>query len=1019
MHTSIDCTCTRSIGRPRAVRHHWTALFLFVFTLGLLAQSATAQETVAGTVTNAATGRTLQGARVVLTGTGRETVTDGQGEYRFSNVAPGSVTLSVSYTGLNTLEVPVVVATGGANRGDVKLTADIYTLSKFVVSGEREGNAQAITLQRQSNGVKNIASTDAFGSLPGNPAELALRLPGVEGVACDGDTRYLRIRGMSSNLSSITQDGNRLADAASAGTTREYQFQQVGSDAIERVEVVKSPTPDMDGDSIGGNVNMVTKSAFDSSPERRIRASFGVIWRGLDARERGDRPFFNYMPRNYALSYSEVFGGKFGVTLNIAYRGYNCPEDEVFLNREQMANGNTGPDYIYQVQYIDFRLERARSGGGLRFDYKLSDNSRFFASASMNKILEHFSGPNAIWSTNQGVATRDAAGNLTGTNGIEPGYTSTLTRVRAVPNSLLTLRAQNAYKDGKTVTFQFNGIHRYKNLDIDYDIYQSDSKTNYAGQRNLDFIERGVGFAIDSSANPFYPTVTQTAGPDWTQLSSYGENKYTVGRTAGWDHYVGASVNLKKQFETAAPTYIKMGVRARQQTRRNFSDPWSGSYVGPDGVMGLNPATGKNDDNLAQFGQAFKGRFYTDRIKYPSVPTPAFAARQSNVIDDLILSNPSYFARDTAANVQTNLTGFTTFKEDINAYYMMGNIDLGKLSILGGFRVESTKNQGTGALQVVTPEEKARRAAWVGVVTDAETFRRNTEEYSRRQTRTGENRVVLPGLHFKYSPIQKLVVRASYATNIGRAGIGQLIPRTTVNYDNLTVSSSNPSLKAQTANNFDVTAEYYFEPAGLVSAGVFLKELRNFIYSTSGLTISPGADNGFDGQYVGYTYSTQLNGGFAKVKGLELNYVQQLAFLPGFWSGFNVFANATLMKAEGNYGAGSAIALAPNPKIAGFNPITGNVGVSYIRGKLTLRMQANHRHRYLNSFSTNDSRLRYTSAFNHMDFKSQYRISKAYEVYLDVNNVTNARDNGTDWNGRAGSILVLSPQFFFGINARM
>src|SRR6185369_16412783 len=191
--------------------------------------------------------------------------------------------------------------------------------------------------------------------------------------------------------STISQDGNRIADAASAGSSREFQFQTVGSDSIERIEVVKSPTPDMDGDSIGGNVNMVSKSAFDSSPERRIRGSFGVIWRGLDPRENGDRPFYDFMPRNYALSYSEVFGGKLGVALNFAYRAYNCPEDEVFLNREQLANGNTGPDYIYQVQYIDFRLERARSGGGVKFDYKLSENTRFSVNMSLNKILEHFS----------------------------------------------------------------------------------------------------------------------------------------------------------------------------------------------------------------------------------------------------------------------------------------------------------------------------------------------------------------------------------------------------------------------------------------------------------------------------------------------------------------------------------------------------------------------------------------------------------------------------------------------------
>jgi outer membrane receptor protein involved in Fe transport len=264
--------------------------------------------TLIGTVTNQATGRTLEGARVVLQGTGRETLTDEQGTYRFDDIAPGNVTVSVSYTGLKTLETPFVVAASGTSRRDIELTSDIYTLSRLVVSGEREGNAQAITLQKKSFGVKNVVSQDAFGSLAGNPADLLVRLPGVSGIEQDGDVRYIQIRGLSGSLSSVTRDGNRMADASS--TSREYLFQQATSDAIERFEVVKSPTPDMDADSIGGSVNMITKSAFDSRAGRRISATVGLVWRALDERE-------DKNPRlNYTAAYSEVFGGRLGVSFS-------------------------------------------------------------------------------------------------------------------------------------------------------------------------------------------------------------------------------------------------------------------------------------------------------------------------------------------------------------------------------------------------------------------------------------------------------------------------------------------------------------------------------------------------------------------------------------------------------------------------------------------------------------------------------------------------------------------------------
>ena len=216
----------------------------------LFVPPAAAQGSLWGTVTNSATGATLEGARVVIKDRGVETLTDDLGVYRFDQVPAGPAVLVATYTGLAPSEFAVDVAATGATRRDLGLTADIYRLSRFVVGSEREGNAKAITLQRLSDGVKNIVSTDAFGGLAGNPADLAMRLPGVEGESVGGDMRYLRIRGLHQNLSSITQDGNRLADAGSAGATREFQFQTVGSDSIERIEVTKSPTADMDGDSI-------------------------------------------------------------------------------------------------------------------------------------------------------------------------------------------------------------------------------------------------------------------------------------------------------------------------------------------------------------------------------------------------------------------------------------------------------------------------------------------------------------------------------------------------------------------------------------------------------------------------------------------------------------------------------------------------------------------------------------------------------------------------------------------------
>ncbi len=1000
-------TCSTS---PRCAA---SAGYVLVGCLVLLLPALSAQVTLTGTVTNAATGATLEGARVFVKESRAETVTDALGVYRFENLPAGRVTIGVTYTGLSAAEAAVELAASGTVHRDLGLTADIYRMDKFVVASEREGNAKAITLQRLSEGVKSIVSADAFGGLAGNPADLAMRLPGVEGESVGGDMRYLRIRGLHQNLSTITQDGNRLADAGSAGATREFQFQTVGSDSIERIEVTKSPTPDMDGDSIGGAVNLVSKSAFDSSPERRLRGSVGAIWRPTDPHD-PSRP-------NASLSYSEVFGGRLGVNLNLAYRPHGSIIDMSTQGHQQLAPGVTGPAYQYLLTVLDFRNVRTRSGAGLRLDYKWDERVRFFVNFQLNKHIEHSDHSQVTWQTNQVVATTDAAGNLTGTGGIIPGYTDYETRVRDVAASTVALTSQAFYKLGKTFSMNAGGVHRYATWALDYDLYSSRSKADYPGNNSFTYTLRGAGFTLRKD-DPLFPTISQTAGPDWAQLASYTDNTYNSARMVGWDGYVGAALNVKKTFTSPVPLYVKTGLRFREQTRHLDNTPYNTAYVGPDGVMGPNAAAGgRNDDNLAQFGLMNRPFPNTELGRYGPLPFPAFQA--VGRIDDLdadIAANPTSWRRTLAADLQAAYTNNQQFQEQIRAGYVMGQAQFGRFGVLAGVRIEATETEGEGALQVVTPEERARRAAWGSApLTDAEIERRAREEFGRRQRRSGDYRNVFPGVHLKYQFSRNLLTRFSYSENIGRPGVGQLIPRTTVNYDNQTVSTSNPGLEPQWAKNFDLSAELYFEPAGMFTAGVFQKDIEKFIYTAGGTVIGSGADNGFGGDYAGFSLTTQYNGGRAKVKGLELGYSQQFTFLPAPWNGLGAFANATRMQAEGNYGSGTAIALAPSPRIAGFNPFVANVGISYIRGRLNLRASYNYRDRYLGTFNANESRAVYFAARPTVDVKTLFNVNRRLSLYLDVVNVFMRPDRETQFGyGRPQTTHLMRPQFFFGANLR-
>ncbi|MGH7958296.1 MAG: TonB-dependent receptor plug domain-containing protein, partial [Opitutaceae bacterium] len=131
-------------------------------------------------------------------------------------------------------------------------------------STSREGNAAAITQQRNADNVKSVMASDAFGNVADlNIGNFLMRMPGVTKTEAEGDVVGIMIRGISDSLSMVTIDGEQGASASPLGGLRRgFEVDKISADFIESIEVVKSLTPDMDAGAIGGIVNMKTKSAL-------------------------------------------------------------------------------------------------------------------------------------------------------------------------------------------------------------------------------------------------------------------------------------------------------------------------------------------------------------------------------------------------------------------------------------------------------------------------------------------------------------------------------------------------------------------------------------------------------------------------------------------------------------------------------------------------------------------------------------------------------------------------------------
>ena len=998
--------------------------------------------TITGRVGNAATKSYLEGAVVELVGTDRTVITDRDGVYQLTGVAAGTATLSYAFTGLDAQRVTVAVGAGQRVVRDVELTAAIYQLEKFTVAGEREGTAKAETLQRQAPNVKAIVSSDTFGNVAdGNIGDMLQHMAGITANYNGPDVRSVSIRGVGGDLNAVTMDGQQVASSQSAGTGRQFEFEQASLNNVESIEVTKAPTPDMDGASIGGSINLVTKSAFDRAAARVFTYTIGVASRlpGQENKPIGEwtgkwrQPVTGYGP-SMNFSYSDVVGARRNIGITINGLVHSQPGGTSLINQSYERKNEPGPVFNYSTsRLLSYGTARGRVATGAKVDYKLSERTVITLNTSYNFFHENNLSPTmalttvgvATAATPQVLAVVNANGERIGGGYIHPNYADGITRVFPHPTlSFSNLSVTGNDKSGRTYLFAPSVRHRFDGLNIDYSLSYSNSATYYDVSHDNEKVSgpatgtvtmrlNNVGWWADNSSGDAFPTIRQTAGPSMYDIGNYGNLIITQNDQRGYDEILSAKFDLRKEMNFRLPTYLKTGFLLKEQSRKIWNTNRRYNYAGADGIFG----NADDTRDLRQFGLS-RGPT-TDEIRYyvsrgegapPWPDTYKIAAHQN--------ANPGMWREDVAFGSQADAQARRMITERIGAAYAMGNVRIRQLSVLAGIRFEETRLKGEGPLTYLSPEERARRAAWVGPVTDDETRRRNFAQYGGRKTNRGEYNVVLPGVHLKYEPLPGLVTRASWSTGVGRPPFGSIIPLDTVNDDTRRVTRSNPELKPQYAHNYDVTAEYYFRPQGMISVGAFRKKISDYIFTDSSLVIGTGQDNGFDGEYAGYALTTQANGGFAKIEGIEFNYQQQLSFLRGWAKGFGVNANYTSLKTEGDYGGATVLT---SNSLAGFLNKSGNVGLSYRGFGWDLRLQAVYRGEYLNTNSTIPALVQYQYAKTSWSWKSRYAFSRSLTVFFDLENMFSVPlDNRYAlYKGRTSSYRIFPTKMVVGITGRL
>ncbi len=947
--------------------------------------AASANATITGQVSNAATKSFLEGAVVELSDANRSTVTDREGRYRFDDVPSGVTTLAVSFPGLDPQRIPVPLSGGQNIVHDVKLTSEIYRLEKFTVAGDREGMAKAQVLQRQAPNVKDVVSSDAFGNVAdGNIGYLLQHIVGVTPVLDGMDVRAVSVRGLTSELTTVTMDGQQVGQSPQAGASRRFDFNQQSLANIEAIEVTKAPTPDMDASAIGGSVNLVTKSAFDRAGGRSFDYSIGAATEiGMHfPAARWKEPIAGYSP-SLSFNYRDVIGAQrnIGIAVNGTY--FNIQNSGVSYREVLQNTVVPGPAYTYLAARTLSNKNRLLLALGMKLEYRWSERTSISVGLTNNYSDKLDNNPAFTLTTAQTLAIVDANGNRTGGGTINPNFADGITRIFAQPQSNVTLTAPRAATTGTTRGVQPTLRSRFDGWDITAALNYSVSNTSVDSSRNgtMTVSLANVGWNVDRTQDPKIPVIRQTQGANIYDLNSY-TGVLTQRIQDGSDTVRSAKLDVRRDLALTVPTYLKTGLSYNVQQRRlSLPSDLTYNFTGPDGILG----NADDSRDLAQFkdtsGLPFSDGDFLKAFRDPGgvVPFPDVNAVAQNQ-----RLHPELWVENVALGFQRTLLGYRKGTEEIAAAYFMGNARLGRLSVLSGVRFDDTRRSGEGPLTYLSPAERARQAAWVGPVTTTEAVRRAQAQYGNRQTNRGKYRNFFPGVHLKFQPFPGMVTRASWATSIGRPSFGSIIPLETVNDANQTVTASNPQLKPQYANSYDLSAAYYFKMQGMISVGVFRKNITDFIFTDTSGFVGTGADNGFDGNYAGYKLSTQSNRGTARIDGFEANYAQPLNFLPGWTKGFSVNANYTALKTTGDYGAGVKIA---TNALAGFINHAANVGLGYRGYGFDLKLQMIYTGNYLYVTSTSPALLQYINPRTIWSWKSTYNLSRTSGFFLDVDNL--------------------------------
>jgi len=838
---------------------------------------------------------------------------------------------------------------------------DKSALDEIVVTGIRKSIEDSIKIKRDLDIVSDTISAEDVGQFPDvNLAEALQRITGVQitrqspdGVSAN-EGQHVSVRGLPSDFNYVALNGEGVASASNNlvayTSARDFNFSVLAPDFISSLEVYKSPSANLTEGGVAATINVKTVLPFDIG-KQLFKASF----EGQESSRANDiKPMLSGI-------YSNIFAdGQVGLTAGYALnkREYVGTSTTDFQFDPQAVNGKNflGLDGNFIFNTLD-DFDTKTAYGALQYRPK--------SDLTFSLIALH-------------TKTTDAA--EFSSFGVRPQYGSSFSSQIADANNVLTSQVGNGiYYETATYdhldttaldNFTLKTEWHTGNLSVEgaLDYSRSLATNTYFVIDALEWGAAGVGPAYSGGyqIHPGDPIASFVIDPT---LNTADPNNYFINLVGGETlrrENVIRSARIDATYELFDGFIKSIDVGGRYSAERSTNGD-AFNYEPGARLGSIAPyVTGSRIPSPTLFG--YNGSANVP-FQYPYINTQSYLNALYGGSRDTWLNSA------TTQSIPLPTNNYTVEEKNTGLYAMARYKFDWSLPVHGNFGVRFVHTEqavtntavNLNDVTIITPPPPPPAPSVIVPAGSLYTLSRSYND-------------VLPSFNLVMDLNSDLLLRLAAAKVMSRPTLDSLVPRYAVSSSGgtNTVTGGNPDLNPFRAWQGDLSLEYYFQPGSIASAALFYKSVQSFIQTEHRPLLLQGVT--FD-----QTLPVNSSGGY--VEGVEVSFTQQFKFLPSFWSGFGVQANATW--AQGMTDADPAA----NIKEHAFENLskwTANASVFYSAYGADVRLAYNYRSDYLLDDNVRGigTTAAYGDSFYTLDFQASYAITRFITLFAEANNLT-------------------------------